>query len=370
MKKRLLLGALLGLCTWIHPVSAQEVTVVGMGMDKDSAIRDASRLAVEQVVGTYLDSRTLMENLVIRLDEVYKKSRGFVKKITVLEEGRVDASTYRVQARIDVDTNPNAELMDELTMLMRLNDPRIAVVVLNSTSNGHPSHNENAESALNSKLLEMGFNHVVDADHVIKLYDAKFLNNIYEGRTGLSNVGTDDACEFLVLGKVAANVANVAVPDYRTGQMMEAPLANALTKLNVKILKYDTGDLIGTFVSDGSGIGINTGRAMDSGLTKAAEDAASRIEKIFKQFSAKVGTGIAITIYASDSARLEQLIQDLRSLGEVDNVYIRSQDRGKAVLEVDTAQKPHVISSSLRVRSKQNVVVENMTNNTIVFRIP
>ena len=170
MKKRLLLGALLGLCTWIHPVSAQEVTVVGMGMDKDSAIRDASRLAVEQVVGTYLDSRTLMENLVIRLDEVYKKSRGFVKKITVLEEGRVDASTYRVQARIDVDTNPNAELMDELTMLMRLNDPRIAVVVLNSTSNGHPSHNENAESALNSKLLEMGFNHVVDADHVIKLY--------------------------------------------------------------------------------------------------------------------------------------------------------------------------------------------------------
>ena len=370
MRKRFLAGLLCALCTCMPQAFAQEVTVTGMGMDKDSAVRDASRLAVEQVVGTYIDTRTLMQNLVIQLDEVYKKSQGFVKKITILSEGQVNDSTYQVQALIDVDTNPDAGLMDQLTMLMRLNDPRIAVVVLNSASQGTPSHNENAESVLNSRLIELGFNHVIDADHVIKLYDAKFLNNIYEGRAGLSSVGTDNACEFLVLGKVSANLANVEVPDYRTGQMLQAPLVNAQTKLNVKILKYDTGDLIGTFVTDGSGIGTNNGRSMDAGLTKAVTEAADRLEKTFKQFSAKVSSGMAVTIISRDYGDAEQIIQALRSLGDVDNVYIRSHDGEKTVLEVDTVQKPHVIAAAVRAHSKLNIVTENMTSSSLTLRVP
>ena len=370
MRKGLLLGALLALSTSLQPVHAQEVTVVGMGMDKDSALRDASRVAVEQVVGTLIDARTLMKDLRIELDEVCKKSHGFIKKITVLSEGPMDASTYRVQARIDVDTNPNAELMDQLTMMMRLNDPRIAVVVLNSTSQGQPSHNEDTESILNARLVELGFNHVIDVDHVIKLYDAKFLNNIYEGRTGLSNVGSDNACEFLVLGKVSANVANVGVPDYKSGQMLAAPLINAQTKLNVKILKYDTGDIIGTFVSTGSGIGINNGRAMDTGLAVAASEAANHLEKTFKQFGAKVSTGMAVTIIAKDYSQVEALTQTLRSLGDVNNVYIRSQDRGKTLLEIDTPQKPHVIAAAIRSHSQMNVIVETITNSGLTLRIP
>ncbi len=369
MGKRFVLSFLLASCLSIHPVYAQEVTVTGMGMDKDSALRDASRLAVEQVVGTFIDSRTLMENLVIQLDEVYKKSQGFVKKITILNEGKVDETTYRVQARIDVDTNPNAQLMDQLTMLMRLNDPRIAVVVLNTTG-GQSVHDEEAESALGARLLELGFNHVIDANHIIRLSDARLLNSIYEGQSGVSNLGTDNACEFLVLGKATTNTANVAVPDYKTGQMIDAPLVNARAKLNIKILKYDTGDLIGTFTAQGSGIGNNNERAVDSGLTTAAAEAAKLLEKTFKQFSSKVGTGMAVTIHASDYGKIEEVIQVLRSVKDINNVYIRSHDNGKTVLELDTDQKPHVISSMLRSRSELNIIVENMTNSSLTLRLP
>ena len=51
-------------------VQAKEVTVTGMGIDRDSAVRDATRLAVEKVVGTFIDSRTLMQDLIIQFDEV------------------------------------------------------------------------------------------------------------------------------------------------------------------------------------------------------------------------------------------------------------------------------------------------------------
>ena len=257
----------------VNIAAAQEVTVTGIGYDRDGAIRDASRVAVEQVVGTLIDSKTLMKNLVVEFDELKKKSQGYVNNIRVLSEETLASGEYRVKANINVDTNPNAELMNSLTMLMRLNDPRIAVVVLENDfdNQGRMYHNDDVETVLNNKLISMGFNHIVDADHIIKLYDAKFLNNIYEGRKGLSNVGTDNACEFLVLGKLDNTLSRVTVPNYTTGQMMNSSLINAKAKLNIKILRYDTGDIIGTFATEGAGVGDNNTRGK-RGLRKSGRN--------------------------------------------------------------------------------------------------
>ena len=161
----------------------------------------------------------------------------------------------------------------------------------------------------------------------------------------------------------------MAVPDYKTGQMIDAPLVNARAKLTVKVLKYDTGDLIGSFTAQGSGIGNNNERATDTGLATAAAEAANRLEKTFKHFGAKVASGLAVTVFAKDYNDVEKLVQDLRSLGDVNNVYIRNHDGGKAVLELDTAQRPHVIAASIRSRSKLNVIVETITNNSLTLRV-
>ena len=61
---------------------AKEVTVDGAGADRESALRDARRIAVEQVVGTFVDSRTLIENYAVALDNIYTKSSGFVGRLT------------------------------------------------------------------------------------------------------------------------------------------------------------------------------------------------------------------------------------------------------------------------------------------------
>lgn len=350
---------------------AQTVTVTGVGEDKDAAVKDASRLAVEQAVGALIDSRTLMKDLRIELDEVSKKSQGFIRKITVLEEGKSGA-LYRVKARIDVDTEPNAALVDNLTMLMRLNDPRIAVVILNGwkDENGRVSHNEDLENTLSAKLLELNFTHVVDADHIIKLFNADFLNNIYEGNKGMYQGSSDNACEFLALGKVTSNVMNVSVPDHRTGQMVDAPLTNAKAKLNLKVIKYDTGDIIGAFVAESVGIGNANARAFDTALTPLAAESAERLANIFRGFGAKLNQGgVRITINASSANTAEELVATMRSLPGVDNVHIRSQANGKMVVDVETTQKPHALLNLLRARSKQNVIAEKSTANSIDLRV-
>lgn len=62
---KLLIGSLLVLS---NCVSAQIADVTGIGEDSDSALRDAKRNAVEQVVGTYINSETLVSQASVVLE--------------------------------------------------------------------------------------------------------------------------------------------------------------------------------------------------------------------------------------------------------------------------------------------------------------
>ena len=342
-------------------VQAQEVTVTGMGANREEAIRNASRRAVEQVVGTFIDSKTLMENLSIRLDEVYKKSQGFVKNIQILSENKIDNSNYKVQAKIDVDTNPNADLMNSLTLLMQLNDPRIAVVILQQ---GTSEHETEAETAINSKLLEMGFSHVVDAGHIIKLQDANLLRSIFNGQADVKG-NLDNSIDHLIVGESKVRATRETVPDFYSGKSIDTPLVSSNAALNIKVLKYDTGDLIANFTSKGVGRGNSGDNALEQAIDKAADDAAQKIESTFKKFAAKSSVGIQVNVSAEDYELVEALADELRALGSVDAVHVRSHNNNRAVLEIDSSQKPHEIVRLLRQHTKLNIFVEKISDSTI-----
>ena len=359
--------AMLVTLSFFGNVNAQEVTVTGVGVDKNSAVRDASRRAVEQVVGTFIDSRTLMENLVIQFDEVYKKSQGFVKNIKILSEKQIDSSTYQVQAKIDVDTNPNADLMNNLTMLMQLNDPRIAVVILENNE-GQISHVESAESALNQKLLELGFSHVLDAKQVIKLQSPELLQNIFSGEENFSG-NVDHAADFLVIGKVSKDARNISIPKYGESGMAETSLLNIKTNLKVDVLKYDTGEIVGSFTTSGIGIENNSSRAGDNSVEVAAKKSAEKLAETFKKFSSKTSQGLTFTISADDENKLEQILNEIKSLGIVDSVQIREQKNTSAVISVESSQKPGAIVTMLKSRSKLGIFIEDMSNSACKLKI-
>ncbi len=369
--RNLVLGLIFAVMGMIYPnvAHAQEVTVVGMGADRDSALRDASRNAVEQVVGTFIDSQTLMADLVIKLDGVYKKSQGFVRKVTVLEEGQADAATYRVRARIDVDTDPNAKLMDSLTMIMRLNDPRIVVAVLEKDATGQVVHNEVAESTLNSKLLEAGFSHVLDAAQVADLRDAQFLRNIYGGRRGNFQGKADHVADYLVIGSFTRDANNVSIPRYKESGMLKTSIMNVKAVLKVDVIQYNSGNIVGTFVTEGIGIENNTARAGDKAVILAAGQAAERLAETFKKHGAKAVQGVEFILTAGSEAKLQQVLQELRSLGAVDNVYVREQTGARAVLSVESHQKPHEIVRQLRSVSSCGIAIESIAGDSCQLRI-
>ena len=348
--------------TTSKPMPPNIVKVSGMGKDRNSAIRDAARNAVQQVVGVYIDSRTLVHNSVVALDEIYAKSQGYVKNVSVLNEGWQNGS-YQVNAQIDVNTDANSSLMNQLHMIMMLNDPRISVIVLkenNTTSEN--AHDTISEGAMSERLVDLGFSHVVDAHIVSNLQDAKLLYNIYNGKTSLSGVGASYGVDFLVLGQSNIDVSKVSLNTNN-------PQSVGNADLSVKIIKFDTGDIIGTFTTEGKGVDISHKTAERKALKTAANAAAQKLEDKFKKISANPMQGVQITILTSDYNKVEQIANALRNLNGVQNVNIREHRNGKALLEIETSQSPNSIVSMLKPATNLQFTVKEISNSSVQLTI-
>ena len=265
--------------------SAQEITVDGLGSNRDEAIKNAERIAVEQVVGAFVDSQTLVENAMVKLDEIYMHAKGYVSGVKILNEGQTSAG-YKVTAKLNVASEPNSALISQLETVMRLNDPRITVIMLNSFGN----HDELAETALNEKLLTVGFSHVVDADIVANLENARLLERLYNGEKGLVGVGASYGADYLVLGKTHTNSQNIRLPDYRTGGYKEMAMIVANADITARIIKLSTGDIVGTFSVTAKGNDVIKDNAERNAIRTAAENAALELEKKFKRLAMTVKT--------------------------------------------------------------------------------
>lgn len=370
MLKKFLLAALVAF-NFTGNAAAQEVTVIGMGVDRDSAVKDATRFAVEQVAGTFIDSRTLIENLVIKLDEVYQNSRGFVKSIKILDEGFIADEIYRVQALVDVETNPDSALIEELTTIMNLNDPRIAVVAVD----GNSARNKSVEGVLAESLISSGFAHVKDTDLVFKNIAA----------TTPESFKSVQGIDFLVFCRCNEIIKPVTIPNYYAKtqktdnntagaektetKMADTGFKNVRTTLSVEVIKCDTGELIGNFSAEGTGVDNGDEAARKNSVAEASKLAADKLTGTFKRFSASTTQSLSFTLIAADANQLEKIIAELRAIGMVDSVRVREISGGTAILAIDSAQKPYEIVSALKQRSTLGVFVENMTNSSCTLRI-
>lgn len=350
---------------------AQEVIVDGIGVDRNSAVRDAMRNAVENVVGAFVDSNTLTQNAVVELDSIYTNSQGFVKNIEILKEYS-DSTGYFVTTRIDVDTNPNSQLMDKLNMLAQLNDPRVAVVVLkNETTDYGYSYIDNdsiTESQINEKLIKLGFNHVADINLLAKLKNSDLLNSIYNGDNYFLGEVEEYGIDYLVIGKNELDSNTIYLPN-NDGTYTETMLMNSKAILTIKIIKFDTGEIVETFKVDGNGIEQNEIRAKNKAIKVVADKAAQNIANKFRKLAAKAYDTVQLIINCNNYDDIESVINILKNMAGIQNVHIREYKNNKAIVDVDTLQKPHVLVELLKKHIKGGMFIDSISNSKIELSV-
>lgn len=334
---------------------AKDVTVTGNGLDRQSAIKDAERNAVEQAAGVFVDSRTLVDKSIVAFDEIMTKAHGFVTNINVLEEKSFGTS-YQIRAVVSVDTNSNSALATDLQMIMSLNDPRIAVIVFKE---GTSQHEEYIENAMTDKLISLNFNHVVDAGIVAGLENAKMLESLYNGRR-ITSVGSSYGADFVVIGKVNTTSKNISIPDFKGGSL-KTQFEQGTAEMTTRIIRLSTGDILETFTVEGKGIHLSNEDAEKDALKEMGREAAEKIEEKFRHLATR-STGVQITAETNDYGKVEKLISDLKNVSGVSGVILREHKNGKAIIFVDTNQSAATLIEMLRSHTNLLIFPHSITS--------
>ena len=368
--KKLFIALCLALAM-VQTAFAQTVIVDGVGVDRDAAMRDAARVAVEQVAGMYINSNTVVSNTSVEMDEILSHAQGYVQNIQVISES-MNGGEYRIRASVDVNTDPNSAFMKRMDAVMRLNDPRIGVVILTDDADidhefyALPGHDTILETALNERLLTVGFKHVVDVSLLSQLQDSAVLNAVYRGDSRLPYSGSnaDRPIDYLVIGRSHAEGYKVKLPDNHGGYV-ETQMSSARTHLDLKIISFGTSTIIGTYSVDGQGVENSPALAARKSRQAAAGKAAEKLEQQFLKAAASGFSGIQLTVRANDFSLVEKLVRELKELRGVQDVYVRGTNAGKTTIDIASAQKPFTILQMLQRETDLSIFVESTSDSEL-----
>ena len=141
---------------------AQTAKGVGYGLTKDAAIEQAKRDAVENGLGAYISSETVVTATSLS-DNIYYKAQGFVKKFNIVNEKKDPDGNWEITISAEVTQILDQVMQDEAamqTLLNSMNRPRI-IFLLRETNLIDNTPTDFAETKLLSMFYYKGFD-VVD----------------------------------------------------------------------------------------------------------------------------------------------------------------------------------------------------------------
>ena len=330
VKKIILLAALF--CLLQGQALAGEYVADGIGVTEKAALQDAFRTAMENVIGMKIDSRTYARNHQIIRDQILAHTEGYVRSYEILRRS-TSGDMVAIRCRVIIDTEPNAELMTKLEKLsaikIGLNDPRIAVLIINGDDAGKNA-DEAAAVILTSVLANNGFSHIIDIGQLARSQQEQFKAAAFEGDYAtIALLGIQEELDYIILGTIKANNVDLNV---RT-PMVTVKSARAF--LNEKVIKTGTGAV------------VQSGQYQECGTDIVAENARQTAKK---HVSTKAGNSIAsallnnaamstknITVYVhglKDHSELQAYEAMLHDLLGITDVYIRNFINGSAVLDL------------------------------------
>lgn len=286
MRKKICLALSVLFACWLGSAGAQSVVVDGVGADEAAAQRDAVRNAVEQAAGTYLSSRTLVADGQTQLDEIYAQSQGYVTHTKILSRAQ-EAGVVRLRVRVEVDMSADSKLMSRLQTVAFLDDPRIAIVVLDAAGAAQADARDAiVEGALSERLIDMGFHHVMDAGQTASIAGSvRLAGTVQGGAPQWDGDARDTALDYLVLGRCDTHDYPVQISDGRGYREMSA-VSSARADLSMRIVDYATGQVLGTFQATGQGVENDGGIAANLARQQAAAAAAEQLEQRFRHVAA------------------------------------------------------------------------------------
>lgn len=357
--------AILGSVFWLQTVFAAEaVTVTGFGADREEALRDAMRLAVERAVGTAIVSETLVQNAAIVQDEIYTKAQGVVQSYTILSEGQM-GEQYKVTAAVTVDSTPGSPLMRKLERILLAKDPRIAVVVLNGDLG---TVDAASEGAIIEGLTEYGFTRVLDAEVIANRYGAQYLVNLVSNMHGLSDLPKGLGLDYLIVGRSRSEASGDLLQGFGDGSQLSG-MYSYKAHIDARLLKADTGEIVAAHGENAAAVDIAASTGNGKALAAAGKALGVYMAEQLGTQATKTQKNVQIVASLQAYEQVNILQRALRQIAGVSNVYVRSYQSGTATIDVDYGNTAQALVRGLNTGALVQFEIEEIAQSLICLRV-
>ena len=346
---------------------AQTAKGIGYGLTKDAAIEQAKRDAVENGLGAYISSETVVTATSLS-DNIYSKAQGFIKKFEIVNEKKDPDGNWEITISAEVTQMLDQVMQDEAalqTLLNSMNRPRI-IFLLREENLIDNTPTDFAETKLLSMFYEKGFD-VVDRQLVQALKGKPDFEQALEGNV---------AAAAKIAGMLGAEVIVIGTAKISSGGVFYG-MTSGQADLNGKIVRVDTGEILAVVPNahgkkphiSPSTAGVN---AVNQAAAKMGEDI---IRQLIQKWSTQQSNFVKVFIVLKNadfgSYMMFQSFLSAQTVSGIRNAYSKSLNDGVAEYEVEFEGKAMDLAMGLSQTTPDglNFKVTGMTGNRITAEI-
>lgn len=355
----LLVASLFGLQT----AAAAPVTVTGIGADRQEALRDAMRLAVEQSVGTLVAAETLVQNAAVVRDEIYLQAQGFVQSCEILRE-RQENGQWQVTAAIAVDSAPASPLQQKLMRVLLAQDPRVAVVILDAETE---TPDAAGEGGVIAALQEYGFTRVSGSKEVLARCGAQRLAHLADAAAGPVALSPELGADYLLVGRSRSECGGDVLQGYGDGRL--SGLYSYRARMDAKLLQVSTGEVVAAGGETAAAADIAAAAGTGKALAAAGRKVGAQMAKQLGTQASKALKPVRLVVSAPAYGRVAALQSALGRVAGVRNVYVREYRGGTATVDVDYANTAQSLANALQRDASLQATVEEIAPGLVRLRM-
>ena len=338
MKWICLLPIIIGLILGNMPETVAQVPVkvivaegMASGSDlkaRDEAINRALRRAVEQGVGTLIDSESMTQNYQLLDDKIYADVKGYVREYKIIADNNGEGGIYRIKVEAVVAIMRLTKDLKALNIVReRKNNPRV-MVLIQEFVDGLEQPSELVQMEMEKVFLSKGFP-LVDKGQfqMIKERDVALC---YDNPQKAAVLGREFGAEVIIVGQATSNLLESSRP-------YGVAVFGYTSDISAKVIKTDTASIMLadniSATERGSGRMPTANKALRASGQKLAR---TMMEGILEKWRSEVFNVVSIQLIIDNMEAADRSILegDLKNIRGVQGVYERSFNKGVLVIDL------------------------------------
>lgn len=287
---------------WITVTGIAAIQNGNTGLAKDEALKDAKRVAVQEVLGSVVSARSDVKNFQLVKQTVTSKSEGMIETFEILSSAAVSDGEYHVKIKAKVSMALINQTIEEVVSSQ--GKPRM-MVIIEEKFNGAADDHKVAQTELEAQFIAAGFPFVDRAtvEKIVKKNRRKISDALGGNNSAARELGVDAGAEIILVGSSRVKEA---------GKIAGSQLISVQADLNVRVIDINTGKILTADQQHGAYPHINA----ESGGVQAVKKAVTPLREklvsdIVSLWDINRGNTIALLVTGLDYEKLMVLRGEL-----------------------------------------------------------